>query len=957
MAIDKNSKAYQSLLNSGYTDEQIMQMHQQVASWQNASQVVANTPKGTSSSPKSNYQNQWAGNYVYNSNTWYYENTSNRSNNTTNQNLWASNSNSWSSRVRSSSYQNQGAGNYTYNPTSWYYEKQQSQTSTPASSWWMDATRQYWEWLSYEQQQEKFNQIPWLKESVTKKWWNVKSAGWQWQTWPTQTQSNPWQWDYQDNSDARMYEMANNLNGYRVSNPELFSDWNTFSNFFINGKWRSQEQIDFLKSYFNAVKQYNSYDNMSAPTVWEMVAKWEIPDDYLNYLKYANPNRYAEVMNYKDTTEKWIMNETYYSNLIANSNDPDWMKWAKENDFLIDENKDNLDDRLYHAPTEEEQNLVTEYSTLASEQLADQNTYRDLMADLREQYPDADESTLMILAWDRGKKIQDRMDTRNVTMTKLWGQITYLQNERNTQNTAWQQTINQLQKAFWMYYDYTAEWMAEMAQNQFAATNVTLDQADNWTDAQKQMALQSVLDDYYDKYWSIIQRSEAQVINDVMAYARNNWVTLSQALEENFLKPLRAKPQFSTLSSGGELWWTPKIYKIWDNRYWYFDQNGNLIEIWDWGVWGGYWGDYSWDMSSDVSSFVSDLESKWYKIAGNGWTGGSTIRWGGCWTVCNDYLKSIWDTTASYGNDKQSKLDSITPWAWPQVWAVAVWDHTWTEAWNKYWHVAIVTWVDTAKGTITVLESNAWTWLRYNTYKMSWVTGYHIPPNAQSWWSWWNNNLEDLYAKFADIGGDRLKEKDFWAQRWDTIKKSWVSEKDFLKQQKEWYAYASKDAYVQVLADLDHLIEMTWPNFSKSARAWVQLGVWTTASVYNNIRNNLTLNKIIEAKNSGAKLWVLSDSDVKMLKEAASTLDWSDNQATWNAALQAYRNSILNSNKYLKQKYEYQSARSPSNYIHYNNNNKSYSIVNGSKSSSSGSNNSSWSRSSSWGKKITNLGR
>jgi hypothetical protein len=105
-------------------------------------------------------------------------------------------------------------------------------------------------------------------------------------------------------------------------------------------------------------------------------------------------------MNYKDQTEKGIMNETYYANLVNNSDlaDPEWMKWAKENQFIIDENNDNLDDRLYHAPTEEEQTLVNEYSTLASEQLADQNTYRDLMSDLRGQYPDADESTLMILA-------------------------------------------------------------------------------------------------------------------------------------------------------------------------------------------------------------------------------------------------------------------------------------------------------------------------------------------------------------------------------------------------------------------------------------------------------------------------------------------------------------------------------------------------------------------------------
>jgi hypothetical protein len=61
-----------------------------------------------------------------------------------------------------------------------------------------------------------------------------------------------------------------------------------------------------------------------------------------------------------------------------------------------------------------------------------------------------------------------------------------------------------------------------LAQAQYAATNITLDQADSGNETQKQMALQSVLDDYYDKYGSIIQRGEQQVINDVIAYAKKN---------------------------------------------------------------------------------------------------------------------------------------------------------------------------------------------------------------------------------------------------------------------------------------------------------------------------------------------------------------------------------------------------------------------------------------------------
>ena len=42
MAIDKNSKAYQSLLNSGYTDEQITQMHDQMTSGASAQTALGN---------------------------------------------------------------------------------------------------------------------------------------------------------------------------------------------------------------------------------------------------------------------------------------------------------------------------------------------------------------------------------------------------------------------------------------------------------------------------------------------------------------------------------------------------------------------------------------------------------------------------------------------------------------------------------------------------------------------------------------------------------------------------------------------------------------------------------------------------------------------------------------------------------------------------------------------------
>jgi len=43
MAIDKKSKAYQSLLNNGYTDDQIMQMYNEASQWKNIWETVGST--------------------------------------------------------------------------------------------------------------------------------------------------------------------------------------------------------------------------------------------------------------------------------------------------------------------------------------------------------------------------------------------------------------------------------------------------------------------------------------------------------------------------------------------------------------------------------------------------------------------------------------------------------------------------------------------------------------------------------------------------------------------------------------------------------------------------------------------------------------------------------------------------------------------------------------------------
>ena len=783
----------------------------------------------------------------------------------------------WTGTTKSNNYQNQGEGNYTYNQKSWYYEKAQpsqsssqssTQTSTPVSS--MDATKSNWDNLSYADQQKKLNEIPWLKDALVKKWWTIKTGDWT----PVQAETK-WgetpktdNWDYSDNSPERMKQIADNVNSLAMTDPWIFNNEDSFRKFFIDWKGRTPEQEEFLMDLYRNMKVYNQLDTYPADKIWSMYAHWDVPDSYLNYLKNSNPDRYNEVMDYKDEAEKWIESESYYNTLLANSNEPEWIKRPKYNLILIYKNNDWIDDWLYPEPTDQEKALNDEYSTLASEQLADANAYRDLQADLIEQYPDADMSTILILAWDRGKKIQDRMDTRNVTMTKLQGQIEYLQNERKLQSTARQQTLSQLQKDLWMYYDYTPEWMSELAQAQYAATNVTLDQADSWTDTQKQMALDSVLTPIYEQYGDIIQRPQAQVVNDVMAYAKEKGIWLSQALEENFMKYLKQKPAYQQRINSAA---SPKVSfeKVWDTGYVFTvnpDGTYSIDTIGGTSLWTNwlYW-------FTDYTPISTEKKESVLNNFMNTRTEGSD--WWQCGEFVNDYLQALWYDRLY--DDPIDKKKAVTNSKEATVWSVAVMD---SKKYPEYWHVAIVT--DVQWDKVKLLESN---WNNdEKVHTTRWVNksdiAWYFDPsksNATNWSSnWYDPLLEDFFKK------DPTKlTKDQWAK----LKNMWYDERTFLAMRQEYLKNLSKEpdaSTVDILDKLWYLMvnypwreELMWWLITQYAPWEYGSNMWTYRTYLSQIKKLLTVENLTKLKAAWATFGSLTDWEWIIIEQSAAALE------------------------------------------------------------------------------------
>jgi hypothetical protein len=443
------------------------------------------------------------------------------------------------------------------------------------------------------------------------------------------------------------------------------------------------------------------------------------------------------------------------------------------------------------------------------------------------------------------------------------------------------------------------------------------------------MALDKVLTGYYDKYWAIIQRSKDQVINDVIAYAKKNWTTLSEALEKNFLQYLRAKPEFETLNTLQNAQPdAPTTFKVWDEWY-YWDWN-NWLPI-TWASWTWLWA-YTWTNNWKYTDYtpISDKEKvEWLKNFLEDYTDGNWKligKWWQCWTFVNNYLQSLWYDRLY--TDPIDKKKAVTNSNTPTLWSVAVMD---SKNYPQYWHVAIVSSIN-PDWTVNLIESS---WgddekvhLRKNvsTDKIYWYFDPSIKPQAS--WNLYNPDLSTLFDEYSTSKDTTLDKQRFWSQYGKEIEGKWVSKDEFLKQYWEWYQDISRDAYLEILSNLDQLIELTWEWFDLWERTLAGLWQWDVWLVYDYIKNNLTVNWLQDARQRGLKLWVLSDSDVKMIGKASSKLGITAWQSTWNDALKKFRDSLLNHNKYLKQEYANKSAYSDNTPITYNSADKSFSIWN-----------------------------
>lgn len=662
--------------------------------------------------------------------------------------------------------------------------------------------------VSPELDQTKFSTAP---EKVTVKEWTAAQTGMP---------------DYQAESEARNREITDNLNYYWENNKDYFSTREKFNNIFhynerndsqkaiLDSYWKKKEDVDY-------VSQFNSWESL-----YRWMNNWQVTTDQLNLLKETDPKAYQA---WQEKQEEEIKKR------IINDIVPPVMEEISTNMINMMNNlgiqpQDALDiEGIYNSTMTE----LGAYQTLADanntvkkiEEVINKKTaimnryasstwgtvsdalaaarmqkaiapYNEQLNALQYQYQDYANlynqklATATQAAQVRQAQAQENQRVWQQRLTALWfaaDAMSYrtpeqkaqleLQKQQalNEESLLYQSKLNDLNR----YNTYATAKLNNKLQAELTDLSVEDEQ-------QLKANLNNILSDYYKNYGDIIQRSQPQAVEDIIAYAKKNWISVAQALTESFIKPLQNKKEYKQkVATDYGMLSKQSIATInWRNvimttnpdgsiSYQYIDSwitdsytiDGVEYVVYNWKqmtaaefnekYWGTVWTVKPYDMVDSKVFDTSPVSHSYYTLADflidpnhqewkRGWQ---------CASFVNDYLERIW-VGRYFGTEdaktRASRCNSDTA----KVWTIAVFDYNHYTDWKNYGHVWIV--VDTDANGFRVLDSNydtknPWTiQKRYVRYGSSSCKGFFDPsqpPRTSTTTKWvWGLTADQITA-------------------------------------------------------------------------------------------------------------------------------------------------------------------------------------------------------------------
>lgn len=529
---------------------------------------------------------------------------------------------------------------------------------------------------------------------------------------------------YSQTSDEAQTKIINNLNWYRTSNPEYFTDYETFKKNFSYDA-RNDEQKNTLDVWYKWYSQGLQLSSTPIADLYTQYKNWSISTTDLESLRVANPEKYAELQQqinkgniiaaYDD--DKWgsetmfdQLRNTFLQNMITNLN-ASW-SWASS---IFDDYKDKMES--------------PEMTELGDEAAKKQEEIEKVSADIdsmkkqvEAEYEGTGASRAKINAiisdrtYDLQLQLRSLNSEYNRIATQYNNRMTQYQDEFKLQLQEYQfnmQERNQKMSELGFAMDLMnyetpqqqqeREWNYWVRQQEYQNWDInSKDYSTRYKAALK--GVENLLDQYQ---WIPMVRSAEQMAQDVLK-AIDNGSTLGEELTK-INKLIQEKPEYKTLYNN-TYWkwsWITSTYNIGGQEYVLYNWELITSEAFN----NKFWGKGSSKPYDVVDSKVfennpyasRDYYTLWEFLNESKTQVGK--KWGECAKFVNDYLEKI-------GVWRYFWIEDITTREWwanswtPKEWTIAIFDywHTSSDGIN-HGHVGIVTKVN-KDWSFVVRESN-----------------------------------------------------------------------------------------------------------------------------------------------------------------------------------------------------------------------------------------------------------
>lgn len=793
------------------------------------------------------------------------------------------------------------------------------------------------------------------------------------------TAAQTWMPDYEADSDARDNEIVNNLNAYINSNPEFFSDRATFNQNFHYSE-RNQRQKALLDSFWKGQedrKKASSYS--TGDSIVQGMNSWEITTDQMNYIKSMNPEAYREwQQKQEELVNKRIANYTVpadpvntaelFNQLVEKLGLQQWDPYKiYENWYGMCEQLGvfALNSRLESKIAEIEQNanertralerITKEWAWRKAQNLINaemakasaiydarnadlQNAYNALYNQRQQNLAIANQSaTALQMQWAEDSRVFNNklawlgfaMQTAafRTPEQQLQNQLNF-QAASNELNLLNQSRLNDLN----LYNTYATNKL----KNQMEAEATDLNTTD---ENQLRNNLNNVLSQYYSSYWDIIKRSQAQVVDDVIAYAKKNNCSIGEALTKNFIEPLQNKPEFKNLvaskypSPNSQQSWS---YSIWEDGKlsvdvkWVWDLNLSSIQKEallankqtypdSWMKWAGLRNNNPWNIKDTGFWNVLGTDSKWFAIflTPEDWFDAlvekiqNIQRW---WSKTYNSNMSLYDFFSKYAPSSDNNN--------PKAYAESVAKQLGTTANATVWSVDATAFAAAiARHDSWYDASTYWNFRNASTYSEVWVTTNTDTYNSNPYqWTMWTTST---WAEINSGWWITSLEKNFWstqrmsdAERKELYESYGIDKQTYDKMEYNYARYTEKTEWLQALKDsltrAEALLQWNkdnqwlheWWADIETAENWYYKFwpfQWVTKAsewraIFDELKNNEVLNKFLDLKKNNASFWAMSEWEWSIIWWATSQLKWNMTDANFEKTLekliQTYKDNI-----------------------------------------------------------------